>query len=48
MSEWIKVIAEVEWIALGIIFFVGLRLWNRKFSVLYDELKESIESMEEG
>ena len=39
----LSVIADLEWIALGIIFFVGLRRWNKKLSILHDELKKSIE-----
>ncbi len=42
MSEWITMIAELLWIALGIIFFIGMRRWNKRFSTLYDELEEQI------
>ena len=48
MSEWLHLIASVEWIALGIIFFRGLRIWNKKFSDMYDELQEKVEGLDNG
>lgn len=35
-------IASVLWIVLGVCFFFGLRKWSKRFSELYDELKEEI------
>ena len=46
MSEFSTFIASVEWIVLGLLFLHILRKWNRKFSELYDDLKEEIKKME--
>ena len=48
MSELLKFITEIEWIALGIIFFVGLLRWNKRLSELYDELRNTIEEDKNG
>lgn len=42
MGDILKLVASVEWIALGIIGFVKLRKWNKRFSDLHDELIKMI------
>lgn len=44
MENLLQNIASVLWIVLGVCFFFGLRKWSKRFSELYDELKEEIES----
>lgn len=42
MDNLLQDIASCLWIALGVYCFFGLRKWNKRFSELYDELKEEI------
>ena len=42
MEEILQLVAYLEWIALGIIGFVKLRQWNKRFSELHDELLKTI------
>lgn len=42
MGDILQLIASMEWIALGIIGFVKLRKWNKRFSELHDELLKTI------
>lgn len=43
MSDIMTLIAAIEWIAVGIVCFIGLRRWNKRFAALYDELKKMVE-----
>lgn len=43
MEILLQNIASVLWIVLGVCFFFGLRKWSKRFSELYDKLKEEIE-----
>lgn len=40
MENLLQDIASGLWIVLGVYCFLGLRKWNKRFSELYDELKE--------
>lgn len=40
MENLLQNLASGLWIVLGVYFFFGLRKWNKRFSELYDELKE--------
>ena len=42
MKDILECIAEIEWIVLGVLVFCSLRHWNRRFSELYDELRNEI------
>ena len=42
MDNLMQDIACGLWIALGVYCFFGLRTWNKRFSELYDELKEEM------
>ena len=42
MENLLQNIASGLWIVLGVCFFFGLRKWNKRFSELYDEMKEEI------
>lgn len=42
MDNLMQNIASGLWIALSVYCFFGLRKWNKRFSDLYDELKEEI------
>lgn len=42
MRETLQLIVSLEWIALGIIGFVKIWKWNKKFSELHDELLKTI------
>lgn len=42
MENLLQNIASGLWIALGVYCFFGLRKWNKRFSELYDELKEEM------
>ena len=42
MGDILQLIASMEWIALGIIVFVKLRKWNKRFLELHDELLKTI------
>lgn len=42
MKNILEFIAEIEWIVLGVLVFWCLRHWNRRFSELYDELRNEI------
>ncbi len=48
MAEILQNIAYAAWLVLAALVFVGLRRWNRRFSDLYDELKEQIEEEQDG
>ena len=41
MSDILTTIAAVEWIVVGCLFLWRLRHWNRRFSELYDELRDA-------
>ena len=43
MENLLQNIASVLWIVLGVCFFFGLRKWGKRFSELYDKMKEEIE-----
>lgn len=43
METVLQNIVYLLWIVLAIMMFFGLRKWNRRFSELYDALKEEIE-----
>lgn len=43
VSDIMTLIAAIEWIAVGIVCFIGLRRWNKRFAALYDELKKMVE-----
>ena len=43
MEILLQNIASGLWIVLGVCFFFGLRKWNKRFSELYDKLKEEEE-----
>lgn len=43
MADTMQLIASLEWLALGIIVFIGMRRWNKRFGELYDELQEDME-----
>lgn len=43
MDNLMQNIASALWIVIGIQVFVWLKHWNKKFSDLYDELKEEVE-----
>ena len=34
----LEIIVEIEWLVLGVIFFYGIRRWNKRFTDLYNEL----------
>jgi hypothetical protein len=40
MADLLKIIAALEWIALGLFCLHWVRKWNKQFSDLYDELKD--------
>jgi len=42
MADILTVVAAIEWIVAGALFFWGLRRWNKKFEELYEQLKEEI------
>ena len=43
MENLLGNIANGLWIVLGVYCFFGIRMWNKRFSDLYDELKEEVE-----
>nr|DAM75062.1 MAG TPA: holin family protein [Caudoviricetes sp.] len=47
MENLLQNIASGLWIVLGVCVFFGLRKWNKRFSELYDELKEEVERWNE-
>lgn len=42
MAGIIEIVAATAWFALAIAATVDLRKWNRRFSELYDKLKEDL------
>ena len=42
MENLLQNFASGLWIVLGVYCFFGLRKWNKRFSELYDELKEKV------
>lgn len=42
MEILLQNIASVLWIVLGACFFFGLRKWSKRFSELYEKMKEEI------
>lgn len=42
MENLLQNIASGLWIVLGVYGFFVLRQWNKRFSELYDELKEEV------
>ncbi|MFR5994140.1 MAG: hypothetical protein ACLUF9_01145 [Oscillospiraceae bacterium] len=42
MENLLQNIASGLWIVLGVYFFFWIRKWNKRFSELYDELKEGM------
>lgn len=45
MENLMQNIACGLWIVLGVYCFFGLRKWNKRFSELYDELKEETQEV---
>lgn len=45
MENLLQNFASWLWIVLGVYGFFGLRKWNKRFSELYDELKEEVERL---
>lgn len=43
MENLLQNFASGLWIVLGVYCFFRLRKWNKRFSELYDELKEEVE-----
>lgn len=43
MENLLQNIASGLWIVLGVYRFFGLRMWNKRFDELYDELKGDVE-----
>ena len=43
MENLLQNIASGLWIVLSVYCLFGLRKWNKRFSVLYDELKREVE-----
>ena len=43
MESLLQNIASGLWIVLGVYSFFVLRMWNKRFSDLYDELKWEVE-----
>ena len=43
MENLLQNIASWMWIVLGVYCFFGLRMWNKRFRELYDELKWEVE-----
>lgn len=43
MEILLQNIASGLWIVLGVLFFFGLRKWGKRFSELYDKMKEELE-----
>lgn len=39
MENLLQNIASGLWIVLGVYCFFGIRMWNKRFGELYDELK---------
>ena len=48
MAEVLKLIAAIEWIALGVLVLHGVKKWNKRFSDMYDDLRKEIEEMDNG
>lgn len=42
MAGIIEIVAAVAWFMLAIVTAMDLRKWNRRFSELYDKLKEDL------
>ena len=34
----LEIIVEIEWLVIGIIFFCGIRRWNKRFTELYNDM----------
>jgi hypothetical protein len=34
----LEIIVEIEWLVIGVIFFYGIRRWNKRFTQLYNEM----------
>lgn len=47
MADTMKIIASIEWMALGILFLWGIRRWDRAFKKLWHELDEAVAEMRE-
>lgn len=43
MDNLLLNIASGLWIVLGVCVFFGLRKWSKRFSELYEKMKEEIE-----
>lgn len=43
MENLLQNIASRLWIVLGVYCFFGIRMWNKRFSDLYEELKWEVE-----
>ena len=43
MDNLLLNIGSGVWIVLGACFFFGLRKWSKRFSELYEKMKEEIE-----
>lgn len=42
MANIMQNIASIVWLVLAVVVFIRLKQWDKKFSALYDELKEQI------
>lgn len=42
MAEIMQNIASLTWLILAIIFYIRMKQWNKRFSDLYDDLKNKI------
>lgn len=34
----LEIIVEIEWLVIGIIFFCGIRRWNKRLTELYNDM----------
>lgn len=48
MADLMQFISSALWLALAVIAFLRLRQWNKRFSAMYDELKQQIEEMDDN
>ena len=42
MADIMQLIVVIEWLVLGVLVFVRLKRWNKRFGELYDELQEDM------
>ena len=48
MSETFEIIAAFMWIVLAVIAFIEIRKWNKRFSDLYENMKNQFVDEEEA